>query len=70
MDDADPDLLSEAERQFLLALNELGVRYMLVGMSAALLQGARGATEHIDLWFEDVGDPRIAEAARRSGGFW
>jgi hypothetical protein len=31
-------------------------------MSAALIQGARGATEDIDLWFEDTGDPRIAQA--------
>jgi predicted nucleotidyltransferase len=65
-----PDFLSDAERRFLVALNELGVRYMIVGMSAALLQGARGATEDIDLWFENLGDPRIGEAARRAGGFW
>jgi len=70
MDDTDRDLLGDAERRFLLALNELGVRYLLVGMSAALLQGARGATEDVDLWFENVGDPLIAEAARRAGGFW
>jgi hypothetical protein len=70
MDDADRDFLSEGERAFLLALNELGVRYLLVGMSAALLQGARGATEDMDIWFESTGDPRIGEAAIRGGGFW
>jgi predicted nucleotidyltransferase len=70
MDGDAPDLLSDAERTFLSALNELGVRYLIVGMSAALLQGARGATEDIDLWFENLGDPRIGEAARRAGGFW
>ena len=62
--------LSEGERAFLRALSELGVEYLLVGMSAALLQGARGATEDIDLWFKNLDDPRIGEAARRSGGFW
>lgn len=62
--------LTTAERAFLEALNELGVRYLLVGMSAALLQGARGATEDIDLWFESIADPRIDEAARRAGGFF
>lgn len=62
--------LSEGERAFLLALSELGVPYLLVGMSAALLQGARGATEDLDLWFENLDDPRIGEAARRAGGFW
>jgi hypothetical protein len=63
-------LLTEGERAFLLALNQLGVRYLVVGMSAALLQGARGATEDIDLWFEQLSDPRIGEAARQAGGVW
>ena len=55
---------------FLVALNESGVRYLLVGMSAALLQGARGATEDVELWFESIADERIGAAARAAGGFW
>jgi hypothetical protein len=43
MEEVGHGLLSEGERRFLLALNDLGVRYQIVGMSAALLQGARGA---------------------------
>lgn len=39
-------------------------------MSAALLQGARGSTEDVHLWFEDVTDPRLAEAVRAAGGIW
>ncbi len=70
MDDADLDFLTESERRFLEALNASGLRYLLVGMSAALLQGARGATEAVDLWFESIGDPRIGAAARVAGGFW
>jgi hypothetical protein len=70
MADFDGASLSSAERAALRALNSLGVRYLLVGMSAALLQGARGATEDIDLWFESVSDPRIGEAARSVGGIW
>ncbi len=66
-DDAFP---SDRERAFFLALNELGVRYLIVGMSAALLQGARGATEDVDLWFESPSDARIGQAARRAGGFF
>ena len=62
--------LSETERNFLSALNDLGVRYLVVGMSAALIQGARGLTEDIDLWFEDLRDSRIQEAASKVGGFW
>lgn len=67
MDDSPP--LNPAELGFLYALEELGARYLIVGMSAALMQGVRGSTDDIDLWFESVGDPRIAEAARRAGGF-
>lgn len=63
-------VLTAAEKTFLAELNRRGVRFMVVGMSGALLQGARGATEDIDLWFEDVTDSRIAEAARSSGGVW
>jgi hypothetical protein len=70
MADFDAASLSEHERAFLRALNALGVRYLLVGMSAALLQGARGATEDIDLWFESLSDPRIADAAKSVGGVW
>lgn len=69
MADADDALLSPAERRFLAELNALGVRYLVVGMGAALLQGARGATEDLDLWFESISDERIAEAARKAGGF-
>jgi hypothetical protein len=32
--------LTETERAFLEALNRLGVRYVVVGMSAAIVQGA------------------------------
>jgi hypothetical protein len=62
--------LTTAERAFLEELHRTGVRFMVVGMSGALIQGARGATEDIDLWFEELGDPRIAEAARACGGVW
>lgn len=43
---------------------------MIVGVSAASMQGARVATEAVDLWLADIGDPRIGEAARSVGGIW
>lgn len=61
--------LSPAEAAFLAALDERGVRYIVVGMSAALLQGVRGSTEDIDLWFSTIDDERIAAAAKSAGGF-
>ncbi len=63
-------ILTIGERRLLVEFEARGVRYLIVGMSAALLQGARGATEDIDLWFENVMDPRVADAVRAAGGIW
>ncbi len=60
--------LEPGERAFLAALDELGVRYLIVGASAAVLQGAPLVTQDIDLWFEDRSDGRLHEAAKRAGG--
>lgn len=66
-----PDsILSSGEQALIRGLMDRGVRFMVVGMSAALLQGARGATEDIDLWFENTQDPAIADAVRAAGGIW
>lgn len=62
--------LNEPERGFLRALQALGVRYLVVGLGAAVLQGADTVTADIDLWFEDRTDPRIGEAARSVGAVW
>lgn len=62
--------LSDGERALLLALNRHGVRFMLVGLSAAVLQGANTATRDIDIWFEDISDLRIGDAVREADGIW
>lgn len=53
-----------------MALDALGVRFLVVGLSAAVLQGADTVTADVDIWLEDRADPRIHEAARRAGGVW
>src|SRR5438128_11704024 len=40
---------------------------MIVGLSAAALQGAPVVTQDVDLWFENLSDPRIGEALREVG---
>jgi predicted nucleotidyltransferase len=62
--------LTDAERTLFEALNRRGVRYMLVGLSAAVLQGANTGTRDIDIWFEDTSDPRIGEAVSEANGIW
>ncbi len=61
---------TDGERALFEALNRLGIRYMLVGLSAAVLQGANTGTRDIDLWFEDTSDLRIGAAVRDAGGIW
>jgi len=56
--------LNEGELRFLRALLRRKVRFMVVGLSAAALQGAPVVTQDVDLWFEDLSDPRIREALR------
>lgn len=60
--------LNESELRFLRALLRRRVRFMVVGLSAAALQGAPVVTQDVDLWFEDLSDPRIREALREVDG--
>ncbi len=62
--------LTDAELKFLAELAARDVRYLLVGMSGAILQGVPGTTQDVDLWFASLGDDTIGEAARAAGGFW
>ena len=61
--------LTPAERTLLRALNERGVRFLIVGLGAAVLEGAPLATQDLDLWLERL-DDRVAGAAQDAGGFW
>lgn len=67
---ADPLIFTESEQAFLRELSRLKVRFMIVGLAAAALQGAPAVTQDIDLWFEDIADQRIREALRRVGGIY
>jgi len=59
--------LTESERRFLRALLRRRVRFIVVGLSAAALQGAPVVTQDVDLWFEDLHDPRLTKALREVG---
>lgn len=65
---AEPGLFSTEEARFLRALDDEGVAFLVVGLSAAALQGAPAVTQDIDLWFRDLTDPGIKRALRRVGG--
>ena len=40
---------------------------MIVGLSAAALQGAPVVTQDVDLWFRDLEDPRLRRVLKRLG---
>ena len=65
---AEKSIFTEKEIAFLRELIRQGVPFMIVGLAAATLQGAFVVTQDIDLWFENLADPRITRALKKVGG--
>lgn len=61
-------LFGKSEQQFLEALVELNVEFLLIGAAAAALQGAPVVTQDVDLWFHNIGDEKVREAAAAVDG--
>jgi len=64
---AAPLPFSESERRLLQTLLKRKVQFMVVGLSAATLQGAPVVTQDVDLWFENLGEPKISQALQEIG---
>lgn len=62
---AAPSLFTSKEVDFLRALIEEGVEFLVVGLAAAALQGAPAVTQDVDLWFADLNDPGLKRALAR-----
>jgi hypothetical protein len=62
--------LTEIEYEFLRQLIATGTRFLIVGMSAADLQGANIGTQDLDLWFESTSDGGLDIAARSVGSMF
>jgi hypothetical protein len=62
--------LTPAERRLFGALGARGVRFLIIGLGAAVLEGAPVSTQDLDVWPERIDDPRLALAAADAGGFW
>jgi hypothetical protein len=63
-----PLIFTEQEIRFLQELTRQRVRFLIVGLSAANLQGAPAVTQDVDLWFEDLADTGIGKALAKVGG--
>jgi hypothetical protein len=64
---AAPLPFSESEFRLLQVLLKRKVRFMVVGLSAATLQGAPVVTQDVDLWFENLGELKISQALQEVG---
>ncbi len=64
---AAPLPFSESELRLLGVLLKRKVRFMVVGLSAATLQGAPVVTQDVDLWFENLGELKISRALQEVG---
>ncbi len=61
-------IFSKREISFLKELTRNHVEFMIVGLSAAALQGAPVVTQDVDLWFKDLNDPGIRKALKKVDG--
>jgi hypothetical protein len=63
-----PQILTDRELVFLCELVRNKVPFLIVGLSAAALQGAPVVTQDIDLWFKNLNHPGIRKALRKVDG--
>ena len=64
---AAPLPFTESELRLLRVLLKRKVSFMVVGLSAATLQGAPVVTQDVDLWFENLGELKISRALQDVG---
>ena len=65
-----PSIFTENEIRFLRELVKNRVPFMIVGLSAAALQGAPVVTQDVDLWFKTLTHPGIGKALRKVDGVY
>lgn len=63
-------IFTEKEEAFLKELVRLKVQFMLVGLSAATIQGAPVVTQDVDIWFRDLSDQNILRALKKVKGVY
>lgn len=63
-------IFGEREYEFLRELVRQNADFMIVGLSAAALQGAPVVTQDIDLWFRELPDDGLEKALREVGGIY
>jgi hypothetical protein len=65
---ADSSIFGDREMEFLKELVRQKVEFMIVGHSAAALQGAPVVTQGVDLWFRALPDPGLERVLKKVHG--
>ena len=63
-------IFTDREISFLRELVRQDVDFMIVGLSAATLQGAPVVTQAVDLWFKDLASAGIKKALKKVSGVY
>ena len=63
-------MFGKKELEFLRELTRQNVEFIIVGLSAAALQGAPVVTQDVDLWFKDLSHPGLKKALKKVGGIF
>jgi len=63
-------MLNAEQLDLLQSLRQHNVRFLVVGLSSAVLQGATVTTQDVDLWIEDLSAPEFSAAVQAVGGFY
>ena len=58
-------IFSNKEIRFLRELVRHKVDFMIIGLSAAALQGAPIVTQDVDLWFQDLANPQLKKVLKK-----
>lgn len=65
-----PITFAPNEQKLFSAFNKHKIRFLIVGLTSAILQGAHVATQDIDLWIDDIGSPSFLKALEEIGAFY
>ncbi len=63
-------MLSEDHKALLRSFNQFNVKFLIIGLAAARIQGSTVVTHDIDLWFENLGSQTFVDALKNIGGFY
>ncbi len=61
---------TDKEVRFFQELQKRKVPFIVVGLSAAVLQGAPVSTQDVDLWFKDLSDSKFQSAVKAIGAIY